>query len=516
MSRWRAILLLMSANLFASSTHGQEPAVNEREARAIAAIERLGGKTYRPEPGQPVNNVTFYQPIDDADLDSLPMEFPALRSLTIYKGHITDAGVARLAGLTQLERLRIEHCPITDAGVDALAKPPRLHDVDLIDTQITPAGTAWLKQSLPYAMVRVRREMPTSHFERELWKFLILAGLIGALGGAWAVAIARSVRIPPARRRWLCKVPVVVAAVAMMTAGLVRLIPVMSPVQEKSPAEFWLLVTGIDIGVENPYRSFGRVHRPRNGWYIASAQGFHGSDLYRVRATEAAALFPKVVERLRNAPPGALSPLLKEAYRDWARSAGSPDDAAGFIDRLRETSAQRLQVNSPQAAEEVRNEKELSARWERAERYYMNVLFELAFLNGLILFAAWPWLRGAGRRAWALHLDVLPTLFSLPYWLGYAPLTFTSTGPVGGVLYPGLLWAVTPRGLPWTGLDLDILRHIPQILEPLSQTTGPMLSLSSFGGPAPSVTLACGLGVALTIILAPKLCRILTINRQAQ
>jgi hypothetical protein len=294
---------------------------------------------------------------------------------------------------------------------------------------------------------------------------------------------------------------------AIMSAGLIRLIPVMNPVQEKSPAEFWLLITGIDVGVEYPYRSFGRVHQPRNGWFIASAQGFHGSDLYCVRASQAAPLFPKVAERMRTAPSGVLSPLVEQGYRNWARSGASPDDAAGFIDRLRETSAQRLQASSPKAAEEVRGEKELTVRWERAERYYLNVVFELAFLNGLILFAAWPWLSGAGRRAWALHLAVLPSLFCLPWWLGYAPLTFTSAGPVGGVLYPGLLRAVTPRALPWTGLDMDIVRHLPPILEPLSQPTGPMLSLSFGAGPAPSTAIAWGLLVASGILLAPNLYR---------
>jgi hypothetical protein len=99
------------------------------------------------------------------------------------------------------------------------------------------------------------------------------------------------------------------------------------------------------------------------------------------------------------------------------------------------------------------------------------------------VFAAWPWLRGAGPARWAVHLGLVPLLFFLPYWLGYAQLTFTSAGPSGGILYPELLSHF--RGLPWTGLDTAVLRVLPQVLEPLSQTPGPMLSLTNFGGVGP-------------------------------
>src|SRR5438876_364621 len=95
---------------------------------------------------------------------------------------------------------------------------------------------------------------------------------------------------------------------------------------------------------------------------------------------------------------------------------------------------------------------------------------------------------------------LLPILFFLPYWLGYAQLTFTSAGPSSGVLYPWLL--VWFRGLPWTSLDTTIVRSLPQILEPLSQTPGPMLSLTFFGGVGPVAATVMGviLGLAVTPI----------------
>ena len=61
---------------------------------------------------------------------------------------------------------------------------------------------------------------------------------------------------------------------------------------------------------------------------------------------------------------------------------------------------------------------------------------------------------------------MLPTLFCLPYWLGYAPLTFTSAGPVGGVLYPWLLQ--TLRGLPWTSAGFITPGEMPASARPLT------------------------------------------------
>src|SRR5205823_5088202 len=78
---------------------------------------------------------------------------------------------------------------------------------------------------------------------------------------------------------------------------------------------------------------------------------------------------------------------------------------------------------------------------------------------------------------------------------GSTQLTFTSAGPSGGVLYPWLLREF--RGLPWTAWDSALVRNLPQLLEPLSQTPGPMMSLSFFGGVGPvavtvlSVLLGC-------------------------
>src|SRR5262249_51814521 len=103
MSRWRAIVVLVSAASITGTVSGQEPAKpdpNGAELRAIAAVERLGGKTYRENhsPDRPVNAVDLYQPVNDADLEVLTA-LPSLTSLRLYRGRLTDAGMARLAAL---------------------------------------------------------------------------------------------------------------------------------------------------------------------------------------------------------------------------------------------------------------------------------------------------------------------------------------------------------------------------------------------------------------------------------
>src|SRR5438067_304339 len=114
-------------------------------------------------------------------------------------------------------------------------------------------------------------------------------------------------------------------------------------------------------------------------------------------------------------------------------------------------------------------------RWERVRRYDWSASGEFVYLSALVVFAAWPWLRNGRPLRWAVHLGLVPVLLFLPYWLGYAGFTFTSAGPSGGVLYP---WLIVWFGrLPWTALDTAIVSRLPPVLEPYSQTPGPMLSL---------------------------------------
>jgi hypothetical protein len=65
-------------------------------------------------------------------------------------------------------------------------------------------------------------------------------------------------------------------------------------------------------------------------------------------------------------------------------------------------------------------------------------------------------------------------------------------------LYPVLIAQF--RGLlPWTSLDTTIVKSLPQLLEPLSQTTGPMLSLSGGGAVGPVAALIMSGGILLSV-----------------
>ncbi len=62
---------------------------------------------------------------------------------------ITDAGLAHLAGLTQLRDLCLQGTQITDAGLKHLAGLTQLRELHLENTQIMDDGVKKLRQALP-------------------------------------------------------------------------------------------------------------------------------------------------------------------------------------------------------------------------------------------------------------------------------------------------------------------------------------------------------------------------------
>ncbi len=65
-----------------------------------------------------------------------------LQGLCLGNTQITDAGLLHLAGLTQLQRLILDNTRITDAGLVHLARLTQLQELLLDNTQITDAGLA--------------------------------------------------------------------------------------------------------------------------------------------------------------------------------------------------------------------------------------------------------------------------------------------------------------------------------------------------------------------------------------
>jgi len=81
--------------------------------------------------------------LGDADAALLVDIAPLVANLNLAKSAMTDAGLARLGGLANLERLRLDGAPVGDAGVRALGAMPRLESINLIGTKVTPALVDW-------------------------------------------------------------------------------------------------------------------------------------------------------------------------------------------------------------------------------------------------------------------------------------------------------------------------------------------------------------------------------------
>ena len=285
----------------------------------------------------------------------------------------------------------------------------------------------------------------------------------------------------------------------------------MYPVRDGDAADFWLHATQLDVGVAKASPPWGGFYLPRDGWFIYYDQGMHGRLLKRVPAADAEALFPRVVDRLRKAPPGVLHPDVEAGFREWDRSGAPANDAAGFLEKLREARLARLQRENPQVYQSVLpQEDEFNDRWRRIGRFHWNLWFEFAFLTALILFAAWPWLRNAGRGRWAAHVALLPALFCLPYWLGYASLTFTSAYDSEVVLYPRLLISI--RGLPWSELDTAILRRCRSHSNRSPRRRGPC-SRCPDSAPGPVAIAVIGLVAGLMVIIGTEIIRRTRIRR---
>jgi Leucine-rich repeat (LRR) protein len=75
--------------------------------------------------------------------------------LGVGRTQITDAGLAHLAGLTNLETLSLFGTHITDAGLAHLEKLTNLKELNLSDTRVTSEGCDKLRTALPNCRLRL-------------------------------------------------------------------------------------------------------------------------------------------------------------------------------------------------------------------------------------------------------------------------------------------------------------------------------------------------------------------------
>ena len=92
-----------------------------------------------------VNASRAEPPIGDADAGMLADLAPVVANLNLSKSAMTDAGLAKVGPMTNLERLRVDQTAIGDAGLAALGTLPRLESINLVGSKVTEASIAWLR-----------------------------------------------------------------------------------------------------------------------------------------------------------------------------------------------------------------------------------------------------------------------------------------------------------------------------------------------------------------------------------
>lgn len=287
---------------------------------------------------------------------------------------------------------------------------------------------------------------------------------------------------------------IVAAPIGLIAAALAWLAPLMAPVKDGTPAEFWHAACGVRLPSGPSGETWSGTYAPRDGWFVYYLQGWHGRFLYRVPASDVQSDFPEVLSRL-NAGEPAESAYLRgvSGYRGWAESEGEKTPES-LVAALRQA---RFKEMREEKGDEIwqhalKGEEWFEERWKRTNRFWLNIVFEFTYLSAGVVFVAWPWLRRKDRRSWATHVAMAPLVLFLPYFLGYCQYTMTSAGPSGGALYPWLIVRFRWLHLPLAAEEF-MLQGMPPLLEPLSQRLGPYLGLTGMGGIGVLATAITGL-----------------------
>jgi hypothetical protein len=360
--------------------------------------------------------------------------------------------------------------------------------------------------------------------------------------------------------RW--KLAILVVCASVLGLAISRCSRTMHPFKPGNAVDFWYAACRAQVDPSRSSRCIGPIYSARDGWFVYGGReerriAIHGIETYRVPEDVALAHFPEVVRQCERGAhlAGQIphhGPILDAGYRRWLAANPEKTDPhallvclqGAWLDHHHELDRQgervspatlaasavggwaqpdgqpwagllsiqeaeeRLRVFRPDAAfSSVRyhrdNEKHLDQWWEQARHWHWNAVGEFGYLAALLLFAAWPWLRDLHSWRWGLHLGLLPVLFFLPYWLGYACCSSLSLGPSGGVLYPSLVLA-SPQ-LPAVPFDVWVWKLFPRVLVSWSYPVGnngliqtDILAGSFRGiGPGPMTTLFAGILLGL-------------------
>lgn len=288
---------------------------------------------------------------------------------------------------------------------------------------------------------------------------------------------------------------VFVVAVSVVSAiSLAVLKPRMAPIKEGNPTQFWRNASGVELGPDIIEPWAMDAHLVDREWVAYELGGLHGTQIYRVAFKDILPQFNSVIESLQRDLENGKKSSFVQGYAKW-RELRFVDDsdlhlrAQTLIRHQREALREVLKAAGIESSFH-QNEQVFLMRWQRAKWYWANAAFEWVLFTSLAYFIAWPVWRGRSPIRWAAHAVLLPTLFLLPANLGYCATTFTTIGPSGGIVYPFLLWPL--RGSDGNAFDGWVTERLPQILEPLSVSTGTWTAISGLGRPGPTFAIVAG------------------------
>jgi hypothetical protein len=161
MNRSVTLMLVLGFSL-AVIASGWAAESNSEQAKAIAELEKLGGKVTIDDrsPDKPVIDVELTgTEVTDAGLEHLK-GLTTLQMLDLSGTEVTDAGLEHLKGLAKLRTLDLAVTKVTDAGLVHLKGLTELQSLDVGGTRVTGAGLEHLKgltklQSLNLLWTRV-------------------------------------------------------------------------------------------------------------------------------------------------------------------------------------------------------------------------------------------------------------------------------------------------------------------------------------------------------------------------
>jgi hypothetical protein len=306
---------------------------------------------------------------------------------------------------------------------------------------------------------------------------------------------------PSGIRRKVIVSAVVLAAIVASVLLAARLNPL---VREGNSADFWYAACGVCLDGNYMFRRGGsmKAYPARDGWLVYQPTGYIDSPapVYRIREEEAFKDFPDVVHHLKRADLGDYFRNLDLSR--WQENGPDASQPRIFLQEVRSARLASLkQLSTASSQRHLAQERDVDEYWQRAHNWRpVLVVLEIIYFTALAVFLLWPWWRSAGCLWWCVHLGWLPWLFLLPYWLGYAPMTFSpAANSEEGVLYPALLSSL-PR-LDWNEVDSLLLLPIPRPLLSLPGNPGPLFPCPCQNGYGPVAALFWSTALCAAVLL---------------